>query len=88
MNPLAGMDMGRILLELSDEAIKWLNDLEVLRNLPCADLLREAIEQYMENQSQTAISRVSGIWQSMPDAAWTPYPAYKALKAQYIVVYW
>ncbi|MCZ8554630.1 hypothetical protein OM273_07245, partial [Escherichia albertii] len=45
------------------------NDLEVLRNLPCADLLREAIEQYMENQSQTAISRVSGIWQSMPDAA-------------------
>ncbi|HBI7614133.1 CopG family transcriptional regulator [Escherichia coli] len=63
MNPLAGMDMGRILLELSDEAIKRLDDLEVQRNLPRADLLREAIEQYLENQSQTAISSALGIWQ-------------------------
>ncbi|EOK0848219.1 hypothetical protein ACJ4JD_003290 [Escherichia coli] len=43
--------------------MKRLDDLEVQRNLPRADLLREAIEQYLENQSQTAISSAPGIWQ-------------------------
>ena len=38
MNPLAGMDMSRILLDLSNEVIKQLDDLEVQRNLPRADL--------------------------------------------------
>ncbi len=44
MNSLAGIDMGRILLDLSNEVIKQLDDLEVQRNLPRADLLREAVE--------------------------------------------
>ncbi|MCG2921795.1 ribbon-helix-helix domain-containing protein [Escherichia coli] len=63
MNPLAGMDMSRILLDLSNEVIKQLDDLEVQRNLPRADLLREAVDQYLVNQSQTARTRVPGIWQ-------------------------
>lgn len=58
MNSLAGIDMGRILLDLSNEVIKQLDDLEVQRNLPRADLLREAVDQYLINQSQTA--RTSG----------------------------
>lgn len=58
MNSLAGIDMGRILLDLSNEVIKQLDDLEVQRNLPRADLLREAVDQ-----SQTARTSVPGIWQ-------------------------
>ena len=49
MNSLAGIDMGRILLDLSNEVIKQLDDLEVQRNLPRADLLREAVDQYLIN---------------------------------------
>ncbi|CAI9391697.1 ribbon-helix-helix protein, CopG family [Citrobacter telavivensis] len=65
MNTMAGMDMGRILLDLSDEAIKRLDDLKQLRNLPRAELLREAVEQYLERQGQaeTMISNALGIWQ-------------------------
>lgn len=58
MNPLAGMDMSRILLDLSNEVIKQLDDLEVQRNLPRADLLREAVDQCTVNQSQTARTSV------------------------------
>lgn len=64
MNSLAGIDMGRILLDLSNEVIKQLDDLEVQRNLPRADLLREAVDQYLINQSQTARTSVPGIRQS------------------------
>ena len=65
MSTMAGMDMGRILLDLSDEAIKRLDDLTQLRNLPRAELLREAVEQYLERQGQaeTMISNALGIWQ-------------------------
>lgn len=63
MNSLAGMDMSRILLDLSNEVIKRLDDLGVQRNLPRAELLREAVVQYLVNQSQTARTRVFGIWQ-------------------------
>ena len=56
MSAMAGMDMGRILLDLSDEVIKRLDDLKVQRNLPRAELLREAVDQYLENQSKTTIS--------------------------------
>ena len=50
MNSLAGIDMGRILLDLSNEVIKQLDDLEVQRNLPRTELLREAVDQYLVNQ--------------------------------------
>ncbi|EFB3618499.1 hypothetical protein GKK49_24310 [Escherichia coli] len=63
MNSLAGIDMGRIILDLSNEVIKQLDDLEVQRNLPRTDLLREAVDQYLINQSQTARTSVPGIWQ-------------------------
>ncbi|MRS91927.1 ribbon-helix-helix protein, CopG family [Enterobacteriaceae bacterium RIT714] len=63
MGIMAEMDMGRILLDLSDEVIHRLDDLKQYRNLPRAELLREAIEQYLERQSQTVISSALGIWQ-------------------------
>ncbi|VDZ65849.1 Ribbon-helix-helix protein, copG family [Citrobacter freundii] len=50
MSMMAGMDMGRILLDLSDEVIKRLDDLKVQRNLPRAELLREAVEQYLRGR--------------------------------------
>ncbi|WP_177220169.1 CopG family transcriptional regulator [Enterobacter sp. kpr-6] len=60
---MAGRDMGRILLDLSDEVIKRLDDLKQQRNLPRAELLREAIEQYLEKQAKTTISDALGLWQ-------------------------
>lgn len=59
---MAGMDMGRILLDLSDDVIKRLDDLKVQRNLPRAELLREAVEQYLERQdrAETTISESIG----------------------------
>lgn len=41
--------MGRILLNLSNELFKQLDDLEVQRNLPRAELLREAVDQYRKS---------------------------------------
>ncbi|EGT0663961.1 MULTISPECIES: ribbon-helix-helix domain-containing protein [Citrobacter] len=62
---MAGMDMGRILLDLSDDVIKRLDDLKVQRNLPRAELLREAVEQYLERQdrAEITISNALGLWQ-------------------------
>ncbi len=57
------MAMNTVFLHLSDEVIKQLNDLEGWRNLPRADILREAVDQYLINQSQTARTSVPGIWQ-------------------------
>lgn len=66
MNVVAGMDMGRILLDLSEDAIRRLDDLKQQRNLPRAELLREAVEQYLERQTQfeTTIASALGLWQS------------------------
>ncbi|ENB8999597.1 hypothetical protein ABIZ31_001903 [Escherichia coli] len=63
MNSLAGIDIGRIILDLSNEVIKQLDDLEVQRNLPRTELLREAVDQYLVNQSQTVRTSAFGIWQ-------------------------
>lgn len=65
MSMVTGMDMGRILLDLSDDMIKQLDDLKQQRNLPRAELLREAVEQYLEkqNQAETAIANAPGLWQ-------------------------
>ncbi|ECC1669462.1 ribbon-helix-helix protein, CopG family [Salmonella enterica subsp. salamae] len=65
MSMMAEMEMSRILLDLSDEAIKRLDDLKKQRNLPRAELLREAVEQYLERQglSQNTISNALGLWQ-------------------------
>lgn len=65
MSMMVERDMGRILLDLSDEVIKRLDILKQQRNLPRAELLREAVEQYLEKQSQAElmISGALGIWQ-------------------------
>ncbi len=55
--------MGRKLLDLSDEVIKRLDDLKQQRNLPRAELFREVIEQYLEEQTKTTISDALGLWQ-------------------------
>ncbi|EON1979421.1 TPA: protein YiiF [Escherichia coli] len=52
-----------MILDLSNEVIKQLDDLEVQRNLPRTELLREAVDQYLVNQSQTARTSTFGIWQ-------------------------
>jgi hypothetical protein len=47
---MTGTNMGRILLDLSDDVIKRLEDLKQQRNLPRAELLREAVEQYLKDK--------------------------------------
>lgn len=49
-------------LDLSNKTIKRLAYLKVHRNCSYADLMREAVEQYLERQSNIAISNASGLW--------------------------
>lgn len=66
MSMVAERDMGRILLDLSDDAIRRLDELKQQRNQPRAELLREAVEMYLEkqNQAEQAIADALGIWQA------------------------
>ena len=72
MSMMAERDMGRILLDLSDDVIQRLDDLKVQRNIPRAELLREAVEQYLENISQDIAERSVALRQEyklkLPDA--------------------
>jgi len=54
--------MGRILIDLSDNVIQRLDNLKQLRNQPRAELLREAIEQYLDQQSSSVIRDALGLW--------------------------
>ena len=65
MSMMAERDMGRILLDLSDDVIQRLDDLKVQRNIPRAELLREAVGQYLEKQDRAkdTISSALGLWQ-------------------------
>ena len=58
----ADLDMGRILIDLSDDVIQRLDNLKQLRNRPRAELLREAIEQYLDQQSSSVIRDALGLW--------------------------
>lgn len=62
MSLLVNLDMGRILIDLSDDAIQRLDNLKQLRNQPRAELLREAIEQYLDQQSTSVIRDALGLW--------------------------
>lgn len=62
MSIMAGIDMGRILLDLSDDVLQRLDDLKQLRNKPRAELLREAVEQYLDRQSSSVIREALGLW--------------------------
>ena len=62
MSLLADLDMGRILIDLSDDVIQRLDNLKQLRNQPRAELLREAIEQYLDQQSSSVIRDALGLW--------------------------
>ena len=56
------LDMRRILIDLSDDVIQRLDNLKQLRNRPRAELLREAIEQYLDQQSSSVIRDALGLW--------------------------
>lgn len=62
MTLLANLQMGRILIDLSDNVIQRLDNLKQLRNQPRAELLREAIEQYLDQQSSSVIRDALGLW--------------------------
>ena len=62
MSVLAELDMGRILIDLSDDVIQRLDNLKQLRNQPRAELLREAIELYLDQQSSYVIRNALGLW--------------------------
>lgn len=62
MSLLADLDMGRILIDLSDDVIQRLDKLKQLRNQPRAELLREAIELYLNQQSASVIRDALGLW--------------------------
>ena len=57
------MAMNTVFLHLSEEAIKRLNKLRGWRKVSRSAILREAVEQYLVNQSQTARASAFGIWQ-------------------------
>lgn len=54
--------MGRIRIDLSDDVIQRLDNLKQLRNQPRAELLREAIEKYLDQQSTSVIRDALGLW--------------------------
>lgn len=62
MSLSADLAMGRILIDLSDDVIQRLDNLKQLRNRPRAELLREAIEQYLDQQSSSVIRDALGLW--------------------------
>lgn len=62
MSLLAELDMGRILIDLSDDVLQRLDNLKQLRNQPRAELLREAIEMYLDQQSSSVIRDALGLW--------------------------
>ena len=62
MSFLVELNMGRILIDLSDDVIQRLDNLKQLRNQPRAELLREAIEQYLDRQSSSVIRDALGLW--------------------------
>ncbi|AMX07563.1 hypothetical protein A0R60_3312 [Enterobacter asburiae] len=62
MSLSADLDMRRILIDLSDDVIQRLDNLKQLRNRPRAELLREAIEQYLDQQSSSVIRDALGLW--------------------------
>jgi predicted transcriptional regulator len=57
-----GETMGRILLDLSDEAVRRLEALKQRRNLSRAELLREAVDEYLERQTQYVVNDAFGLW--------------------------
>lgn len=67
MSLLVNLDMGRILIDLSDDVIQRLDNLKQLRNQPRAELLREAIEQYLDQQSASVIRDALGLWGNQQD---------------------
>lgn len=62
MDVLSGVIMGRVFLDLSDDVIRRLDSLKQQRNLPRAELLREAVEQYLEKQNTTSVRNALGLW--------------------------
>ena len=88
MSMMAERDMGRILLDLSDDVIQRLDDLKVQRNIPRAELLREAVEQYLEKQDRAkdTISSALGLWQDCEEDG-MEYPDLRFLIPIFLLIY-
>ena len=62
MSMILEMGVARILLDVSDDVIRRLDGLKQLRDRPRAELLREAIEQYLDRQSPSVLRDALGLW--------------------------
>ena len=62
MSRILETDVARILLDVSDDVIRRLDGLKQLRDRPRAELLREAIEQYLDRQSPSVLRDALGLW--------------------------
>ncbi|MEO9600966.1 ribbon-helix-helix protein, CopG family [Parasphingorhabdus sp.] len=59
--------MARILADLPDEDIKWLDALAFEQGKSRAQLLRDAVAAYRPNAGGGWIERGAGYWQDRPD---------------------
>jgi len=59
--------MARILVDLSDEDIRWLDRLAEERGKSRAALLREAVASFREGDSANWIDRGFGLWRHRTD---------------------
>ncbi|HEX4500725.1 MAG TPA: CopG family transcriptional regulator [Scandinavium sp.] len=62
MSMMMELHMARILIDLSDDVLQRLENLKQLRNQSRAELLREAVEQYLDRQSSSVIREALGLW--------------------------
>jgi metal-responsive CopG/Arc/MetJ family transcriptional regulator len=59
--------MARILVDLPDEDIKWLDRLADEQGKSRAALLREAVSAYRGGRSANWLDRGFGLWRNRPD---------------------
>lgn len=59
--------MTRILVDLSDQDIQWLDALAVGRGVSRAELMRRAVAAYRADVSGDAIDNAFGIWKGRDD---------------------
>ncbi|MXO74930.1 ribbon-helix-helix protein, CopG family [Altererythrobacter aerius] len=55
--------MARILVDLPDDDIRWLDHAAAGQNVSRAALLREAVHTYRDRTASAGIERFFGIWQ-------------------------
>lgn len=59
--------MARILVDLSDQDIQWLDNLAAGQGVSRAELVRRAVAAYRADAAGDAIDNVFGIWRDRAD---------------------